>query len=197
MFTDFLRDQAFAIAWLGLMASAWFGWSQEDPKPSLRAWLGAGSVLGMLTAGASACWCGGTGPPRPRSRASTGCSERWSCSRSSSSAAAASGSRSGEWCASYFSRQGHHQRSRNSGPAPVPIRQIPNRPSTPQHLPKSATLLRAPKAVAGVSHTVPTTSRRSAIAQGRLVAARGLHWPNALGTVRAPDPSSSAAGSGF
>lgn len=52
MFTDFLRDQAFAIAWLGLMASAWFGWSQEDPKPSLRAWLGAGSVLGMLTAGA-------------------------------------------------------------------------------------------------------------------------------------------------
>lgn len=52
MFTDFLRDQAFAIAWLGLMASAWFGWSQEDPQPSLRAWLGAGSVLGMLTAGA-------------------------------------------------------------------------------------------------------------------------------------------------
>ena len=25
------------------MASAWFGWSQEDPQPSLRAWLGAGS----------------------------------------------------------------------------------------------------------------------------------------------------------
>ncbi|WP_427869018.1 hypothetical protein [Leucobacter luti] len=50
MFTEFLRDQAFAIAWLGLMAGAWFGWSQEDPAPRLRGWLGAGSILGMLVA---------------------------------------------------------------------------------------------------------------------------------------------------
>lgn len=50
MFTEFLRDQAFAIAWLSLMAAGWFGWSQEDPKPRLRGWLGAGSVLGFLLA---------------------------------------------------------------------------------------------------------------------------------------------------
>lgn len=48
MLTDFLRDQAFAIAWLALMAAGWFGWSQEDPKPRLRGVLGAGSVLGLL-----------------------------------------------------------------------------------------------------------------------------------------------------
>ncbi|QIM17581.1 hypothetical protein G7066_00615 [Leucobacter coleopterorum] len=50
MFTEFLRDQAFAIAWLGLMAAGWFGWSQESPKPNLRGWLGTGSVVGFLTA---------------------------------------------------------------------------------------------------------------------------------------------------
>jgi hypothetical protein len=50
MFTEFLRDQAFAIAWLAVMAAGWFGWSQEDPKPRLRGWLGAGSVIGILTA---------------------------------------------------------------------------------------------------------------------------------------------------
>lgn len=50
MFTEFLRDQAFAIAWLAMMAAGWFGWSQEDPKPKLRGWLGAGSVVGMLIA---------------------------------------------------------------------------------------------------------------------------------------------------
>lgn len=50
MLTEFLRDHAFAIAWLGLMAAAWFGWSQEDPKPRLRGWLGAGSVLSMVLA---------------------------------------------------------------------------------------------------------------------------------------------------
>ena len=48
MLTDFLRDQAFAVAWLALMASAWFGWAQEDPKPRLRGLLGAGSVLGIM-----------------------------------------------------------------------------------------------------------------------------------------------------
>ncbi|UOQ58746.1 hypothetical protein MUN78_07975 [Leucobacter allii] len=48
MITEFLRDQAFAIAWLALMAAGWFGWSQEDPRPKDRALLGAGSVLGFL-----------------------------------------------------------------------------------------------------------------------------------------------------
>lgn len=48
MFTEFVRDQAFAIAWLAVMAAGWFGWSQEDPKPHLRGWLGAGSVIGIL-----------------------------------------------------------------------------------------------------------------------------------------------------
>ena len=48
MLTESLRDQAFAIAWLSVMAAGWFGWSQEDPKPRLRGLLGAGSVLGLL-----------------------------------------------------------------------------------------------------------------------------------------------------
>lgn len=48
MLTDFLRDQAFAIAWLALMAAGWFGWAQEDPQPRLRGLLGAGSVVGVL-----------------------------------------------------------------------------------------------------------------------------------------------------
>lgn len=48
MLTEFLRDHAFGVAWLALMAAGWFGWSQEDPKPKLRPWLGVGSVLGIL-----------------------------------------------------------------------------------------------------------------------------------------------------
>lgn len=48
--TEFLRDQAFAIAWLALMGAGWFGWSQEDPSPRFRGALGAGSVLGILLA---------------------------------------------------------------------------------------------------------------------------------------------------
>lgn len=50
MLTEFLRDQTFAIAWLAFMAAGWFGYSQEDPKPKFRGWLGAGSVLGFLLA---------------------------------------------------------------------------------------------------------------------------------------------------
>lgn len=50
MLTEFLRDQAFAIAWLALMAAGWFGWSQEEPRPRLRGALGAGSVVGVLVA---------------------------------------------------------------------------------------------------------------------------------------------------
>ena len=52
MITEFLRDQAFAIAWLALMAGGWFGWAQEDPQPKLRGLWGAGSVLGLLLAAA-------------------------------------------------------------------------------------------------------------------------------------------------
>lgn len=48
MLTEFVRDQAFAVAWLAIMAAGWFGWSQEDPRPRLRGWLGAGSVIGIL-----------------------------------------------------------------------------------------------------------------------------------------------------
>lgn len=50
MLTEFLRDQTVAIAWLAFMAAGWFGYSQEDPKPKFRGWLGAGSVLGFLLA---------------------------------------------------------------------------------------------------------------------------------------------------
>lgn len=52
MLTEFLRDQVFAIAWLGLMAGGWFGYAQEDPDKRYRGWWGAGSVLGLLVAGA-------------------------------------------------------------------------------------------------------------------------------------------------
>lgn len=48
MLTEFLRDQATAIAWLALMAGGWFGWSQEDPPKRLSGWWGAGSVIGLL-----------------------------------------------------------------------------------------------------------------------------------------------------
>ncbi|MFC0674352.1 hypothetical protein [Brachybacterium hainanense] len=48
MLTEFLRDQAFAIAWLAVMGAGWFGWAQEDPRPGLRPLWGAGSVLGLL-----------------------------------------------------------------------------------------------------------------------------------------------------
>ncbi len=50
MLTDSLRDQAFAVAWLSLMAAAWFGWAQEDPNPKLRGLLGAGSGAGYVLA---------------------------------------------------------------------------------------------------------------------------------------------------
>lgn len=50
MITEYLRDQAFAIAWLSLMAAAWFGWAQEEPKPAHRGVWGAGSVAGFLLA---------------------------------------------------------------------------------------------------------------------------------------------------
>lgn len=49
--TDFVRDHAFTIAWFGLMAVAWFGWSQADPPSSWRWRLGIGSVVGLAFAG--------------------------------------------------------------------------------------------------------------------------------------------------
>lgn len=48
MITDYLRDQAFVVAWLALMASAWFGWAQEAPHPRLRLPLGIGSVVSLV-----------------------------------------------------------------------------------------------------------------------------------------------------
>lgn len=51
MLTDFVRDHAFTIAWFGLMAFVWFGWSQEDPPRSWRWKLGLGSALGAALAG--------------------------------------------------------------------------------------------------------------------------------------------------
>ena len=51
MITDFVRDHAFTIAWLGLMAFVWFGWGQEDPPPTWRWRLGLGSGVGVVLAG--------------------------------------------------------------------------------------------------------------------------------------------------
>ncbi|KAA9395485.1 hypothetical protein FCK90_00160 [Kocuria coralli] len=52
MLTEFARDHVFTIAWFGLMAMVWFGWGQEDPPRQWRWRLGAGSVLGVVLAGA-------------------------------------------------------------------------------------------------------------------------------------------------
>lgn len=54
MLTQYTRDATLTIAWLGLMAFVWLGWSQEDPLPRQRIRLVAGSVLGMLLAGGAA-----------------------------------------------------------------------------------------------------------------------------------------------
>ena len=51
MLTDFVRDQAFTVAWFGLMAFVWFGWGQEDPPASWRWRLALGSVIGLALAG--------------------------------------------------------------------------------------------------------------------------------------------------
>lgn len=50
MFTEFLRDQAFAIMWLAFVGAGWFGWAQEDPKPRTRGLLAAGAILAVLVA---------------------------------------------------------------------------------------------------------------------------------------------------
>lgn len=51
MLSDFARDHAFTIAWFGLMTFVWCGWSQEDPPPTWRKWLGAASGLGLALCG--------------------------------------------------------------------------------------------------------------------------------------------------
>lgn len=51
MLSEFLRDHAFSIAWMGLMAMVWCGWGLEDPLPGWRWKLGLGCALGpILTA---------------------------------------------------------------------------------------------------------------------------------------------------
>lgn len=50
MLSDFLRDQAFTIAWFGLMTVVWLGWAQESPD-RVKSWvLGVGSGVGILFA---------------------------------------------------------------------------------------------------------------------------------------------------
>lgn len=50
MATEYLRDGLFLMAWFGLMTGAWLGWAQEAPPERARAWLGAGSMVGLLAA---------------------------------------------------------------------------------------------------------------------------------------------------
>ncbi|MFI1993380.1 hypothetical protein [Actinoplanes sp. NPDC020271] len=52
MITEHLRDLAVSVAIFGFFASTWFGWAQEAPPPAWRRWLGAASVLSLLTLGA-------------------------------------------------------------------------------------------------------------------------------------------------
>ncbi len=51
MLAEFPANQAFTVAWFGLMTLVWFGWAQEDPPTKARLWLGIGSVLGIALAG--------------------------------------------------------------------------------------------------------------------------------------------------
>ena len=48
----FVRDTAATAVVFGFFASAWFGWAQDAPPADWRGWLGAGSVLSLLTAAA-------------------------------------------------------------------------------------------------------------------------------------------------
>lgn len=48
MLSEFLRDHAFSIAWMGLMAMVWCGWGLEDPPSSWRWKLGVGCALGLV-----------------------------------------------------------------------------------------------------------------------------------------------------
>jgi hypothetical protein len=50
MAAEFSRDAIATAAVFGFLASAWFGWAQDQPPPAWRRWLIAGSVLSLLTA---------------------------------------------------------------------------------------------------------------------------------------------------
>lgn len=52
MITEFMRDQAFAIALFGVMTCVWFGMAQEDPAPKSRLPLWVGSAVGLTLAAA-------------------------------------------------------------------------------------------------------------------------------------------------
>lgn len=52
MIAAHIRDLAMSAAIFGFFASSWFGWAQEAPPQAWRKWLGAGSVLSLLTLGA-------------------------------------------------------------------------------------------------------------------------------------------------
>lgn len=45
---DYIRDYAMYAAIFGWFSFCWFGWAQENPRQSWRAYLGIGSGLGMI-----------------------------------------------------------------------------------------------------------------------------------------------------
>ncbi len=47
---EFTRDLAMYAAIFGFFGMVWFGWAQEKPPKSWRAWLGAGSMLSVIVA---------------------------------------------------------------------------------------------------------------------------------------------------
>lgn len=47
---EFIRDAAMTAAIFGFFASAWFGWAQEDPPRTWKAWLVSGSLGGLMVA---------------------------------------------------------------------------------------------------------------------------------------------------
>lgn len=48
--SEVIRDTVVTAAIFGFFASSWFGWAQERPPSGWRAWLVAGSVVGLLVA---------------------------------------------------------------------------------------------------------------------------------------------------
>jgi hypothetical protein len=46
---EFTRDYAMYATIFGFFGMIWFGWAQENPPKSWRAWLGIGSVLSVVT----------------------------------------------------------------------------------------------------------------------------------------------------
>jgi len=50
MFSDHVRDAAMTAVIFGFFATVWFGWAQENPPPSWRRLLVAGTAIAGLTA---------------------------------------------------------------------------------------------------------------------------------------------------